>query len=641
MRQKIFLVGMAAVFSAALTGCHVKHAWQEADCAKPQTCTVCGETEGEALGHSWQQADCTKPQTCTVCGETEGEALGHSWQQADCTKPQTCTVCGETESETLGHSWQQADCVRPQTCSVCGETQGEATGHDWQEADYFSPQKCALCGETQGEPRQSSFEAHGLSINARVGETYDYVTCCATDKSLTTVGKLTFSDYRIFEDRLTEGYEWRAVHIKIEFSDDNAKNYGVGIHYSNENYYDTEAWDEVYDRNDNKKLYTVRFNGKDYTECKSMFSGSGFGEWVDGVQTWEGDAFVVVPTGYDGMVVCFRNAGLEGKVGDYIYDVADEDTIFFRMGNEEATVIPPVGGADTAPEEEDVWDGEDMDALVKLLTEKFSTQLPQEITDKLFDLSSSVALYSLTDHVVLDIKVGKPEYIPDMADNIHNYILENIGENFYSAGSIFIKYLGTKPDGSEDNSSCERWSSDDGIKGEFISLPDKITIEDCTVQQLYEHYADKLGLLDGEQTLAAIREGVTQNSHMLFYKDDSDLWVTEEEDGIVVVARTYKDCLVPVLAENITVVAWEVEKKSLLPIGKIRVYCAEDSQDGGIDAGTEVFWETTDLETGVFKSAPDDVYEELYTIEDLYEYYEEDFDLMDRAMNGERVDGED
>ena len=162
----------------------------------------------------------------------------------------------------------------------------------------------------------------------------------------------------------------------------------MGIHYSNENYYDTEAWDEVYDRNDNKKLYTVQFNGKDYTECKSMFSGSGFGEWVDGVQTWEGDAFVVVPTGYDGMVVCFRNAGLEGKVGDYIYDVADEDTIFFRMGNEEATVIPPVGGADTAPEEEDVWDGEDMDALVKLLTEKFSTQLPQEITDKLFDNSS-------------------------------------------------------------------------------------------------------------------------------------------------------------------------------------------------------------------------------------------------------------
>ena len=37
----------------------------------------------------------------------------------------------------------------------------------------------------------------------------------------------------------------------------------------------------------------------------------------------------------------------------------------------------------------------------------------------------------------------------------------------------------------------------------------------------------------------------------------------------------------------------------------------------------------------------DKVYEELYTIEDLYEYYEEYFDLIDTAMNGERVDGED
>lgn len=295
MRQKTFLIGLTMAFGVVLTGCHMKHEWQEAGCTHPRTCAVCGETQGEAPGHIWQEADCT----------------------------------------------------HPRTCSVCGETQGEAAEHDWQEADYFTSQTCSVCGNTQGEPLQPSFEAHGLSVNARVGETYDYVTCCAEDKSLTTVGKLTFSDYRIFEDRITEGYEWRAVHIKIEFSDDNARDYGIGVHYSNENYYDTEAWDEAYDREDNRKKYTIRYNGKDYTECESIFSGCGYGEWENGVMTWEGDSFVIVPAGYDGMVVCFRNAGLEGKTGDYIYDVADQDTIFFRMGDEGAKVIPPVGGTDS------------------------------------------------------------------------------------------------------------------------------------------------------------------------------------------------------------------------------------------------------------------------------------------------------
>lgn len=470
MRQKIFLIGLTMAFGVVLTGCHMKHEWQEADCTRPRTCAVCGETEGEALGHEWQEADCTRPRTCSVCGETQGEALGHDWQE---------------------------DCTHPRTCTVCGETQGEAAEHSWQEADYFTPQTCTVCGKTQGEPRQPSFEAHGLSVNARVGETYDYVTCCAEDKSLTTVGKLTFSDYRIFEDRITEGYEWRAVHIKIEFSDDNARDYGIGVHYSNENYYDTEAWDEVYDRDDNRKKYTIRYNGKDYTECESIFSGPGYGEWENGVLTWEGDSFVIVPAGYDGMVVCFRNAGLEGKTGDYIYDVADEDTIFFRMGDEGAKVIPPVGGADKVSEK--------------------------------------------------------------------------------------------------------------------------------------------------EETLTAIKEQLTAENQALLYEDDFSVVVLADEDTVIINARTYKDYLIPALGGRVTEKVYELRGRSVLPLDsvRLRVYCTDEKEDGSFDSETFVYWETEDMEAGTFNSMVDGFYQELYTIEDLYEYYEEDFDLIDRAMNGERVDEED
>ena len=55
-----------------------EHNWADATCTAPKTCTVCGATDGEALGHSFAPATCTAPKTC-ACGATEGEALGHTY----------------------------------------------------------------------------------------------------------------------------------------------------------------------------------------------------------------------------------------------------------------------------------------------------------------------------------------------------------------------------------------------------------------------------------------------------------------------------------------------------------------------------------------------------------------------------------
>ena len=51
------------------------HTWADATCAAPKTCSVCGETEGDALGHAWIDATYEAPKTCETCGATEGEAL--------------------------------------------------------------------------------------------------------------------------------------------------------------------------------------------------------------------------------------------------------------------------------------------------------------------------------------------------------------------------------------------------------------------------------------------------------------------------------------------------------------------------------------------------------------------------------------
>lgn len=100
------------------TDCSLDHTWDDADCDTPKTCSVCGATEGDALGHTWADADCDTPKTCSVCGATEGDALGHTWDDADCDTPKTCSVCGATEGDALGHSWQEAETVK--VCTVCG-----------------------------------------------------------------------------------------------------------------------------------------------------------------------------------------------------------------------------------------------------------------------------------------------------------------------------------------------------------------------------------------------------------------------------------------------------------------------------------------------------------------------------------------
>ena len=110
------------------------HAWQEATCTSAKTCTLCGKTEGEALGHAWKDATCTEAKTCTRCGVTEGASLGHIWKDATCTEAKTCTRCGVTEGDSLGHVWKDPTCNEAGVCTRCGATGEPALGHAWKGA---------------------------------------------------------------------------------------------------------------------------------------------------------------------------------------------------------------------------------------------------------------------------------------------------------------------------------------------------------------------------------------------------------------------------------------------------------------------------------------------------------------------------
>lgn len=148
MKKKITLIVLALACLLVLAGCGCDHEWEAADCDTPKTCSLCGETEGEALGHQWVDGDCVTPKTCSVCGETEGETLGHTWIDATCTEAKTCSLCGETEGEALGHSWINATTEAPKTCSLCGETEGERIITD---ARFTTAEAAVLMGSWQGE----------------------------------------------------------------------------------------------------------------------------------------------------------------------------------------------------------------------------------------------------------------------------------------------------------------------------------------------------------------------------------------------------------------------------------------------------------------------------------------------------------
>lgn len=271
----------------------------------------------------------------------------HVWEDAACIVPKTCSGCGETEGEALGHTWADATCIAPKTCSVCGETAGNALEHTLSEANYQQAAACEVCGAIVGEPLQADFEKYNLTKHmVELDQEYDYKTLCYKNSVYTTVGKVIFSNYRTFDSDETheakEGYEWKTVDYTLSFGDDNAWEYGISPGFCFENYYDIIKSDDTLATDDNGiEHFTVNWNGVDYTECCRMFDVSGWSDWTDNTdpayEDWEHivvykeSCAVLVPIGYDGIVVGERNRAVEWGEGQYVFDIDNTDTLFFRM----------------------------------------------------------------------------------------------------------------------------------------------------------------------------------------------------------------------------------------------------------------------------------------------------------------------
>lgn len=269
----------------------------------------------------------------------------HKWVDATCTTVKTCSKCEETEGEALGHSWQEASCVAAKTCTVCGITDGEALPHTWIDANYQVPKTCSICGSTEGEPMTAYFEEHNLTIRSlKDVHRATYITSCGNNPEKTTNASISITNTRTFESDekhpAKEGYEWRAADVSITFSDKNAQEYGFSWAWITTTYH---SQSQQFNKEDSSGLFTVNYNGIDYTECDSSIENEKENGWkvsyiTTGNETKmeasfeiQFEVFFCVPTGYDGAILGFIDGNATPTEEQYLHELANKYSVFFRF----------------------------------------------------------------------------------------------------------------------------------------------------------------------------------------------------------------------------------------------------------------------------------------------------------------------
>ena len=154
------------------------HHWHE---CTAEGCTLTAGTANSGKDgyaeHNWTAANCTTAKTCSICGKTEGSALGHDWADATCTAPKTCkrTGCTATDGSPLGHDWDTVvwtigDDQHWHKCNRTGCTAiKDAANHtpDRNAATEDDPIKCTECGKVLTPALGHVHTSHLTSVAAK------------------------------------------------------------------------------------------------------------------------------------------------------------------------------------------------------------------------------------------------------------------------------------------------------------------------------------------------------------------------------------------------------------------------------------------------------------------------------------------
>ncbi len=212
------LILLATVLALTMCNRDCDHEWNQATCVLSKTCSLCGETEGEALGHTpnADDGDCTTAVNCSRCNEIVTAAkTAHTGGVATCKSKAHCSVCNKEYGELLAHTWNYDSATEEHDkhCTVCGYVAEEQIGHTHQYADvlsyddeghYYAP----TCGHTDVKKDYTTHTYLSVVTNPTCTEQgYTTYTCVC--------GKTYNDDYtsakgHSFEDTLTSdsGGHW-------------------------------------------------------------------------------------------------------------------------------------------------------------------------------------------------------------------------------------------------------------------------------------------------------------------------------------------------------------------------------------------------------------------------------------------------
>ena len=134
---------LALVFSMASCGDNKDNketqATQDTQSTDNNENTESEQNKETTCSHTWVEADCDTPKTCSICGATEGDALGHATEEDDgnCLTPIVCPRCNEVltsgKTQHVAHA-DDGDCTTPVTCTACSTVITAAKSHDFSGA---------------------------------------------------------------------------------------------------------------------------------------------------------------------------------------------------------------------------------------------------------------------------------------------------------------------------------------------------------------------------------------------------------------------------------------------------------------------------------------------------------------------------
>lgn len=292
-------------------GTPLGHDCLPATCTEPEMCMRCGARRGTPLGHDFLPATCTEPEICARCGLSGEETLGHAFLPATCTEPETCFRCGLSRGEPLGHDYSPATCTEPEICTRCGCMYGEPLGHDFTEPTFQTRAKCLRCGEETGEPLPAALADRDLNLLS-VGESVPYTTASYEDRDVDVTGMVEIADYRVIAGDgnfpAREGYEWHIATVRIVFAGEDARVNGAQSAWTYADYYLGECVVTAPDEN-GLRAFPVDWYGARVT-CWQKTASAIESDWYDRELRFTWEEGVLVPEGYDGVLLIFFNSRL-------------------------------------------------------------------------------------------------------------------------------------------------------------------------------------------------------------------------------------------------------------------------------------------------------------------------------------------